>query len=273
MVILVNASCTTKRNNFVILIDNSKSITEALLDGYISMIQSAVMDNMRIDDRMTISFIDECSLSKAERIFTVDFSKMKFTNPLDGKMNEEDSIKARFNRVLNDSIKPALRTALLAKRAERRNECGNYTDIINAIKETKSLITSEKNFSTEFDKINNEAGGEESFKYENFLIVFSDMINEDRNKLCDFTTMGKLSAAQVNEKLNQLEIDNKIPNLKDVNVLVHGATSSKEAGRFQNEQIANIRLFWEQYFEKSGAKLKAYGYDTENEFRSILTSN
>lgn len=272
LMILSAASCSEKRHNYIVLIDNSKSITESLWEKYISQIQNTILNNMRSKDKLTIQFIDECSMIKSERIFSVNLAEINFTYPGDGKLHEEDSVKARLNRFLNDSINPAIQQILTAKRDERKN-CGKYTDILNAINESKSLFTSEKSFSSTFDKVSNDAQDKDNYEYTTCLIIFSDMINEDAGRQYDFTNMGTMNKTQISKIAKDLQSAQAIPNLNGVEVFVYGATSGKNIGVYSNQQVENIKTFWLQYFEYAGAKLKAYGYDTETEIQQYVSNN
>lgn len=265
-------SCSSKRNNYVLLIDNSKSISYELLEKYISLIQNIVLANMGCKDRITIQFIDECSVTKSERIFTVDFATMDFTNGADGKIHEDDSSKLRFIRILKDSIKPTLRNILLAKRKERQG-CGNYTDILSAINTSKTLITSEKSYSSNLDQVKNNAEGKDNYEYCNSLIILSDMVNEDVQGKYDFRKMGQMDDSDISKRISELQASKKIPDLKNVKVFVYGATSTKESGALANKQIENIKSFWQQYFIYANADIQAYGYDSESEIKQSMVNN
>lgn len=269
--VFVTSCAMPKRHNYIILIDNSQTITDETLERYINIIQQTILPNMRRNDRITIQFIDGCSMTMAERIFNIDLSAMKFDNKFDGMNHEADSTKARMNKFLTDSIKNLLRTTILAKREERKN-CGNYTDIINALNEATALITHEKNYSNEADKIANNARGIENYEYENCIIIFSDMVNENREKTYDFTQIGKYTPEKINEKLEELNHCNKIPDLSGCKILIYGATSTIEAGIYANKQIENCKIFWQNFFHESGAHLEGYAYDSRKEIKDYLTA-
>lgn len=271
--ILLCTSCDTgKRANYILLIDNSKSISTPLLNHYLDLAENTVVTNLGRYDRLTVQFIDECAMTKAERVFSVDLDKMNFTKFGDGLNHQEDSIRARVHRFLVDSIKPLIISEIVRKR-EQRKDCGNYTDIVNTLYGATSLITHEKNFNTSMDKVQNSAKGIDNYEYENIFIILSDMVQENRDQALDFTQMGKMSAKQVYQKIEDIRSMNKIPDLSGCKVFIYGATSSEKAGPFANKQIENVRLFWETYFKDSNAELEAYSYDCKKEITDFISAS
>jgi hypothetical protein len=270
--VFMTSCSSSKRKNYILLVDNSKTISEATLDKYIGIMQQTILPNMGRYDRMTIQFIDECSMTQSERVFAIDLAAMDFTNKADGLNNAEDSSKARIKRFLADSIQMLLRTTILAKREERKN-CGNYTDIINALNEATPLLTHEKSYSSTKDEILNNAQGEDNFTYENCIIIFSDMVNENKEKTFDFTQFGKYNEVKINGKLDELNKLNKIPDLSGCNILIYGATSTSESGIYANRQIENCKIFWQNFFHEGGAELKGYGYDSRKEITDYMTDS
>ncbi len=270
--VFMTSCSSSKRKNYILLIDNSKTISEATLNKYIGIAQQTILPNMGRYDRLTIQFIDECSMTQSERIFTIDLAAMDFTNKADGLNNAEDSTKARIKRFLTDSIQTLLRTTTLTKREERKN-CGNYTDIINALNEATPLLTHEKSYTNTKDEILNNAQGKDNFTYENCIIIFSDMVNENREKTFDFTQFGKYNEEKINAKLDELHKLNKIPDLSGCKILIYGATSTMEAGTYANKQIENCKIFWQNFFHESGAELKGYAYDSRKEITDYMTAS
>ena len=271
--LVLMASCTTnKRKNFVILIDNSTSVPEKIMLNYINTIQETVLPNMGEKDKLTVQFIDACSQTKAERIYTVDLAEIDFSKHGDGINNKEDSSKSRMKRFLTDSVKNEIEQIVLEKRIERSN-CGSFTDIVNALNEAKLLVDNKKNYKSKTDKILNDAKGDDNYEYETCLVIFSDMVNENSERTFDFTRFGKLKEEEVNKKVEELKELDKIPDLAGVKVLVYGATSTASAGPFAGKQIENIKRFWELFFKSAGADLKGYGYDTKIEIRDYLVKN
>ena len=104
------------------------------------------------------------------------------------------------------------------------------------------------------------------------MVIFSDMVNENPEKTCDFTTFGKVKEEAVTNKISELKEADKIPNLTGIKVFVYGATNTKNAGVFANKQIENVRLFWELFFKSAGGDLKGYGYDTELELKNYIAN-
>lgn len=271
--LVLMTSCTTaKRNNYILLIDNSRSIKPELMDKYISIMIHNILPHIGINDRLTIQFIDECSMTQSERVFHLDLAKMDFSKSTDGLNHAVDSINARRHRFLTDSIQAMLKSTILQKRAERKS-CGSYTDIINALKECTSLICQDKSYITTWDKIANDAQGNENYEYQNSIIIFSDMINSNRNKTFDFNSFGSLSNEEVVNKIELLKEDRMIANLSGCKVLVCGATATDVGGFSGNRQIEMARMFWETYFKASGGILMVYAYDSKLEIEEYIINS
>jgi hypothetical protein len=261
---------TTKRKNFVVLIDNSISVPELVMQRYITSILETILPNMGDKDKLVVQFIDGCSQDKAERIYSLNLAEMDFTSKADGVNHQADSSHARLRRYLTVTAKSEIAKIIIAKRKERKG-CGGYTDIINALNEAKKLVESKKSYSSMAGRLMNDAKGEDNYEYETCIVLFSDMVNENKERTFDFTTFGRLKEPEVNKKVLELKDLNKIPDLAGVKILVYGATSTAEAGAFASRQIENVKLFWDLFFQSAGADVKGYGYDTEIELKKFLT--
>lgn len=271
--LLILAGCNTeKRKNFIVLVDNSTSVPLDVMERYIRTIVETILPNMGEKDKLTVQFIDACSQNKAERIYSFDLAEMDFSNKMDGINHAADSSRARLKRYLLQTVKDELANTIIAKKQERKS-CGNYTDIVNALNEAKSLVQNGKSYTSKTDKLLNDAQGNDNYEYETCIVIFSDMVNENAARTFDFTTFGRLKDEDVNRKVTELKDLNKIPDLHGVKILVYGATSTKEAGAFAGRQIENVKLFWELFFQSAGADLKGYGYDTEMELKKYLAKN
>ena len=272
------SSCgSTKRNNFIILIDNSLTVPENVFERYVQTIQQSIIAKMGSKDRLTVQFIDGCSQSMAERVYSIDLAVMDFSSDADGINYKEDSAAARLKRFVTDSVASEIRKIVLAKRKERnsdvKNKCSQFTDIVGALNEARSLIDKKKNYNSTKDKVLNDADGKDSYEYVTSIIIFSDMVNENSDRTFDFTQMGKLKLDGVEKKVQELKDIDKIPDLAKINVVAYGATSTKEAGPFANKQVENVKLFWELFFKSAGADLKGYGYDTDAEIKGLVADN
>ncbi len=264
-------SCTTQvRKNYLLLIDNSTSIDAEVWAKYLQAIENSVLVHMGPQDRLTVMMIDECTLTKAERIYQLDLASKVFSRTSDGMNLAADSAKARLRRYVMDTVLIEFRTTIAAKRAERER-CGAYTDILNVLRESMPLLINSKNFEGDGDKALNAASGKESFRYENCILIFSDMVNENRDKTYDFSEMGKWKAEKVMQKFESLRDSEHVPDLAGVKVIVYGATASKKAGRYANQQVENVRDFWELYFKSAGAEVLAYAFDTDQEIREYVS--
>jgi hypothetical protein len=269
-IIVLLSGCTTKtRTNYIIFLDNSTSVSDKTLEHYITIIQKSVLPNFGTEDKLSVEFIDNCTLSKSERIYTLDLAKLDFHKNSDGMNNEDDSIISRKRLFIQDSIEPAIVRIIMEKRSERKN-CSKFTDIVNAFNEAALMLTNIKSYDNSTEKILNEAEGKDNYKYKNCIIMFSDMVNENPEKTLDFTQMQKLTEKEIDKRIEDLKDKGMIPNLSGTDVFIYGATSTRESGKLANVQIERIKLFWEQFLNSSSANLKAYGYDTEREIKEYL---
>ncbi|MEK9158318.1 MAG: hypothetical protein AAB638_04035 [Patescibacteria group bacterium] len=266
-ILLVISGCNiTKRRSYIVLFDNSISIPYYVVQRNIRTIQETILPNIGPKDKLTLQFIDACSQGQAERIYSFDLAEIDFTSKADGANHQADSAKARMKRYIMGKVRDEIATAILTKRMER-NSCGSFTDIIHALTEAVKLVENKKSFTNSTDKLLNEANGDENYQYETSIILISDMINENREGTFNFTTFGRISEGQVTQKLSMLKDANKIPDLRDVKIFVHGATASPGAGLLAGKEMDNVKFFWQHYFELTGAELKAYGYDSEKEIK------
>ena len=90
----------TKRKNFVVLIDNSISVPEQVMQRYITTILETILPNIGDHDRLIVQFIDGCSQGKAERIYSFDLAEMNFENKADGVNHKADSASTRLKHYL-----------------------------------------------------------------------------------------------------------------------------------------------------------------------------
>ena len=140
----------------------------------------------------------------AERAYSIDLAVMDFSSDADGINYKEENAAARLKRFVTDSVVSEIRREILARRKERnsnfKDKCSQYTDIIGALNEAKSLIDKKKNYSNTKDKILNDADGKDSYEYITSIIIFSDMVNENSERTFDFTQMGKLKSEGVEKE-------------------------------------------------------------------------
>ena len=269
--LLILTGCdSVKRRNFVVLIDDSSSVPEELVQRYINVIQETLVSNMGAKDKLTVVFIDGCTKSRAERVYTVDLSEMSFENERDGVNHMEDSTHVRLNRFLSQ-VKRDVATKIMTQR-NKRNDCGGATDILSSMVEVKKLVENSKNYKNNKEQLLNSINGEDNYQYQNIAVFFSDMINESNMAAYDFTLFGRLTEEEVSKKVIALKEQNKIPDLTGVKILVYGATNSRYAGAFRENQIEQVKLFWELFVQSAGAEMVGYGYDTQIELKTYMKS-
>ncbi|PIQ08137.1 MAG: hypothetical protein COW71_13370 [Ignavibacteriales bacterium CG18_big_fil_WC_8_21_14_2_50_31_20] len=270
MLVMFVGCGSVNRHNYDIEIDGSETISAIVFEKYVNIIVSDVVMNLGRYDCISIKFVDECSLSKSERVFSLDLAKMDFSNGRDGLNFAEDSSKARMKRFIEVTVSDSLKNILYNKRDERKT-CSGYTNIIDALNQSASLLNNRKSYSSDLEQFSNDAVGNDNYEYENVILLFSDMVNENRERTMNFTEFGTLTQEQIIKKLEVIKKEGKIPNLNNAKVVVYGATSTNVSDRYANKQIENVKLFWQSFFKKSGAELLAYGYDTEKEIIDYIS--
>ncbi len=261
LVVVFTACTSTNRKNHVVAIDNSVSVPETVVQHYIEIVEDIIM-KLGSEDRLTLLLIDGCSQTRGERVYNIDLAAMDFTDRNDGINHSKDSVTARRQKYLAAQL-IEFRNVIAAKRKERSN-CRYFTDIISSLFEVAKLSQIEKSYSSDSEQFMNEIVGEKNFQYNTTVYIFSDMIQESSDGM-DFKKFAWSKESDVEEMTNQLQLSGRVPSLNQVNVFVCGATASLGAGAYSNQQITNIRHFWELYLNKSGALLKNYGYDTRLE--------
>jgi len=271
LMIMLTGCETVKRKNIIVLIDNSNSVPLVVMQRYINTIINTIVPNMGTMDRLTIQFIDGCSQEKGERIYMVDLALTDFSKKTDGINRQADSSRARLVRYL-EKVKTEIAGTVLSKRAERK-DCGQFTDIISAVNEAGKLFVSTTNYHSSFDKLLNSVQGEDNYTYENALVIFSDMVNEEVTKNYDFTTIGGLDKNGIEHLITRLNTEGKIPQLKQFKVLVYGATSTVRKAELAGRQIEHVKLFWSLFFSSANANLEGYGYDSQIELTNYLSAN
>lgn len=270
--VIVTGCKPEKRKNIELLIDDSGSVTDATRANFVNMIAQNILPYIGIKDKLTVKFVDRCSESKAEIVYTVDLADQTFTRKSDGINHTKDSLNSRFSHYILDSIKNQIATAIFTKSKERQG-CGNYTDIISALNECHELIDSRKSYKNQTDEIMNSIEGHENYAYETSIFIFSDMINEDPESTLNMTNFGRLAKDKVIDQIAALKSAGKIADFTGVKIIINGATSSNGAGLLASKQIENIRYFWKMYFREGHADLLGYGYDSRPAIKTYLTAN
>ena len=196
---------------------------------------------------------------------------MNFDNKKDGINHAADSAQARLQLYITKTASEQLAAAVFGER-EKRKGCGNFTNIVNAISEAKEFLDTSTNYDSKLAELLNYTKGDDNYKYETAIVIYSDMINENPEHTLDLTAFGRVTTDAVRDKVRELKRENKMPALSSVKVLVYGATSTKQAGVSADRQVENVRYFWQLFFKEAGADLVSYGYDTEIELKGYLAA-
>ena len=251
-----------KRHNLIVLLDYSASGNDLVLDHYISIINETIFANMSQYDCLTVVPIDEGSKMQPVKLIYKDLADTTFKKPTDGFAHAGDSLSLRFKEYVK-TYQPQIAAELKEQRIKRANYT-EYTDLLGAVQQTSNLIE----FNSQGGKLKDVEDfvlGHVSLKSENIIVILSDMIQD--SKEYSFNSSKGFTDKQTEDCLADLIKASKIPDLKDCNVFIIGATGKKST------QIDNINSFWTKYFKKTNGDLKAYGYTVEDKLRKYLKTS
>lgn len=242
-----------ERKNIICLIDYSGTITKETLKTYANIISRDIFLNLGQSDKFLLMPIDEGAKTEDVLLAYYDLKNNKFDQQSDGVTHRQDSVKRRLSLFL--STKSDTIYNQIFRQKEIRNQFTDYTDIINAVEQLQSKL--EKN-ETKSGLANMWDGiaGNTTFHSENILVICSDMIHE--SKEFNFNKSPTITKAEADEILKHLKNANRIPDLSGMIVFVNGRT-----GR-NNNQIDNLKYFWESYFKEAKATLSGYDFDTHH---------
>ncbi len=229
-----------KRHNLIVLIDYSASNNEMVLDHYISIVNETILANMSQFDCLTVVPIDEGSKMQPVKLIYKDLADTTFKKHTDGFAHAGDSLKLRFKEFVK-AYQPVISTKLKAQKIARVNYT-EYTDLLGALQQTSNLIEFNSQ-GGKFKDVEDFVLGRVSLKSENIIVVLSDMIQD--SKEYSFNSNKGVTNKQTEDCLTDLVKTSKIPDLKDCNIFVIGATGKNST------QIDNINSFWVKYFKKN----------------------
>lgn len=259
---LLLLSCTgqkKERRNIICLIDYSGTISKDVLNCYATIISKDVFLTLGPSDKFVLMPIDEGAKIQDTNLDYLDLKDLKFEKQSDGVTHKLDSIKHRLLNYFSERSDTIYKNILQQK--ELRRKFTNYTDIINALEQIPSKLERNETVST-MAGIWNEVSGSTTFLTSNVLVICSDMIHESLE--FNFNKKPTITQADADHILQQLGNANRIPNLEGLKVFINGRT-----GR-NNNQIDNIKYFWENYFKAAKAEIKAYDYDIHNLIKEYL---
>lgn len=254
--ILLIFSCTgqkKERRNIICLIDYSGTISKDVLNSYATIISKDVFLTLGASDKFVLMPIDEGAKIQDTNLAYIDLKDKKFEKQSDGVTHRLDSVKQRLFNYLSERSDTIYKTILQQK--EIRRKFTNYTDIINAVEQIPTKLEKNETISP-MAGIWNEVSGSTTFLTSNILVICSDMIHESLE--FNFNRRPTITQADADHILQQLRNANRIPNLEGLKVFINGRT-----GR-NNNQIDNIKYFWENYFKAAKAEIKGYDYDIHN---------
>lgn len=257
---------TINRLNDTNFYDFSSSVPDTIFDAYVTTYTDKIYNNLQQDDITNNMPIDERSQSLASKIFYESLTGKNFLGNDKIVTHANDTIEARFLRYKvqqHDSIRRAFLNAKVKRRAEAQN-----TDIIRALLSAQKYIINDTTIRSNLDAAKDVATGHIEYKTTNLFVINSDMQNDEPGRsLYDLEAYGSLTKSQITERIDQLQKDNMIANLKGVFIIVNGATAK---GKNASLLYENIELFWREYFKRSGGILVAYGYDSSLEIENFI---
>ncbi|MEM7368713.1 MAG: hypothetical protein AAF587_08915 [Bacteroidota bacterium] len=257
--ILLGNSCTTAgvtRRNIICLLDYSGSIGETQLAQYADIITEDIFLALGVYDRLVVLPIDQASRIEPIKIFYEDLQQQVFTRAGDGLTHAQDSLDHRKQRYL------LLRSGQVGKsileHRQERSSFADMTDIFSALEEVARL--QESTSLDPWGKVQNFMHSKPNIQLENIFIIFSDMIHESE----DYSLDNNHEPSYYQHILTELEAANRIPNLTNSKVLVHGRTGKT------TQQVENLLRFWTAYFRAANADLVAYEFDSRSWINQVM---
>jgi len=224
----------------IALLDFSGSLTDAEFGEYIKMLRLGLVQNLTINDAITLVPIDQAAETKFQVIAHRDMQD--FEKEIKSKIGRYKKLKSsEIKRKAFSALKDTLFQAPIQKRRNERKLFRSETDILGAISEALPYW---KNADAR----------------PRVLFIFSDMVQESP----DLNLKKMHSEKEIDPSLTVLKEKKLVPELQNVSVFVCGATS---------KHISEYRLFrqfWEKYFSNTGAQLYAYGYGNYDRIAEFL---
>ena len=262
LILLLFVGCqneVVKRRNLVCLIDYSASMSDEVVEGYMSVINNSVLANIGEYDRIVFLPIDAASKTRGAKIFYLDMSDKVFSLPTDGFVHAIDSTRKRI-LVYAATVGSQVSREIQRQRKIRR-KFAELSDITGALEQAAQFVDRTNEIAPTMS-LASFFNGHKKVVSDNVIIIFSDMIQESSE--FTFATQQGVSQSQTEKILNILESRNGIPNLAGCKVFVYGRTGKS------NAQVENIENFWSQYFQIAHGDLRAYDYEPDNVIASYL---
>jgi hypothetical protein len=253
LTILSACSTDVPRKKVIVLIDYSGSVKESEFRKYEEHIVKIFM-SLQPNDCFTVYPIDKGSTYKNSVLYSLDekaLSEENFSRPGDGVF-VEDSVRKRMLAVLNNE-KAILERSLESNFGYRvtQEKLGKQTDLLGAFEKLNEalLLDEKKSWFEDLQDLRDD------FKTTNYVVVFSDMINDTKEyNFNDWTTEGEHAVVQTLDELYQKQ--QLKDNLDKVNVFIYGPTVDENTVMYRN-----IDFFWHEYFKRRKAEVLQYTFD------------
>lgn len=258
---LVQGCGPIQRKNIVCMIDYSGTISHQTLNIYAQAIAKDIFLNLSRFDKMVLIPIDEGSKIKADKLLFFDLKDSSFDKNLRGFSHREQGIEKRLNDYKGRCVDSVYHEVIRCK--EDRLKFTKYTDIVSALEQVSSLLETSKVPSL-LSNVLNSCLGNDQFVSQNFIILFSDMIQE--SPALNFTHY-VFDDKTISKTISRLKADNHLPDFSSCKVFVCGRTAPN------NNMIDGISKFWTTYFKEAHAELVTYDYDSRRSISTALKNN
>ena len=262
--IICGCNKTIHRLNIVCFVDYSGSLTRETLEHYVNIISSNVFMNLQENDRLVVLPIDEGSKKEPVKIVFEDLYNEK--NKFKVKHSIAHLKEIKLKKIQDYKNEKVLKIHdELIRQKDLRERFTNYTDILSALEQTKSLIetkTEVPNSANLLEKVEKFLSTNDVITSENIICIFSDMILETEKY--NFSNPTGVSDEEKEKIIKDLLENNKMPNLNGCKIFITGRTGKT------NTQIDNIQNFWKNYFLKAGAQLINDDYDNGGQITNSI---
>lgn len=225
-----------KPKNFICLVDLSGSIPAATTEWYGQTIKKELLANMGSRDILTTLPIDYGSLTASTELFKIDLNEYDFTNIYGSKFNKEENEHKRYLKFLDEEGYLMFEEAF-SRAKETRTDFNKGTDILGALEQAVDYKMPE---------------------YDNYIIVFSDMIQETK-------ALNLEGSYKSGTKLNDL-IESGAINLEGFKLIV---LTGEQPG-MTIEKFNAIKAFWESFIPQQGGVLIDYNSGGLNKLRNQM---
>lgn len=243
---LLLSSCTwfqkrqaPRGKNIICLVDFSDSKNSTTrLQFYSHIINDNIINNLGVNDKISVIPIDKASITNASDIILIDLSSIEFEPEIVSPIEEDQIIKNNLKK-FKDSLKIDFEKKFNDITAERIKS-NHETDIFGALEVVKGKL-----------KPNDD----------NFIIILSDMMNWSKTLIMEPSNRG-FNSKSINKILE------KIPNIDMPSTTVLVLTG--EQVEVSPEHYKLVQTFWTKYFAKNQIILFDYNSASVSKLNDLM---